>query len=179
MRPFHIAAAAAVLTMLAMPAMAANFEVHMLNKGEAGAMVFEPALTKVAVGDTVTFVPTDKSHDAESIKGLIPADATARVGLPRWEGATFEVGAGRHAWSYPYQVPEVVYPTLTLDSKLGEVIEKPAAYAAVMNVVTAHNAEFADRLNGQTEVTLREALLLHPNPERLTEKIAAALAASD
>ena len=114
-----------------------------------------------------------------TVEALIPANTTATVRLPQWEGATFEVGAGRHAWSYPYQVPEAVYPTLTLDSKLGEVIEKPAAYAAVMNVVTAHNAEFADRLNGQTEVTLREAILLNPNPERLTEKIAAALAASD
>jgi plastocyanin len=66
MRPFNIALAAAILTMFAMPAMAANFEVRMLNKGEAGAMVFEPALTKVAVGDTVTFVPTDKGHDAQT-----------------------------------------------------------------------------------------------------------------
>jgi pseudoazurin len=75
MRPFQIAAAAAVLTMLAMPAMAANFEVHMLNKGEAGAMVFEPALTKVAVGDTVTFIPTDKGHDAQTIPDLLPDGA--------------------------------------------------------------------------------------------------------
>ena len=75
MRPFHIAAAAAVLTMMAMPAMAANFEVHMLNKGAAGAMVFEPALTKVAVGDTVTFIPTDKGHDAQTIPDLLPEGA--------------------------------------------------------------------------------------------------------
>lgn len=75
MRPFHIAAAAAVLAMFAMPAMAANFNVQMLNKGEAGAMVFEPALTKIAVGDTVTFVPTDKGHDAQSIPDLLPEGA--------------------------------------------------------------------------------------------------------
>ena len=58
---------------LAAPALAANFEVKMLNKGEAGAMVFEPALTKIAPGDTVTFIPTDKSHNAESIKEMVPA----------------------------------------------------------------------------------------------------------
>jgi len=55
--------------------MAADFEVHMLNKGAAGAMVFEPAGVKIAVGDTVTFVPTDKGHNAESIKGMIPDGA--------------------------------------------------------------------------------------------------------
>jgi pseudoazurin len=81
MRTIKIAAAAALLLMLAdVPAMAANFEVKMLNKGEAGAMVFEPALTKVAVGDTVTFVPTDKGHDAQSIADILPDGAEAFKG---------------------------------------------------------------------------------------------------
>lgn len=56
-------------------ASAAEFEVHMMNKGEAGAMVFEPALTKVAVGDTVKFVPIDPGHNAETIRGMIPDGA--------------------------------------------------------------------------------------------------------
>lgn len=56
-------------------AAAADFEVHMLNKGKDGAMVFEPGLTKIAKGDTVTFIPTDKSHNAETINTLIPAGA--------------------------------------------------------------------------------------------------------
>jgi pseudoazurin len=55
---------------------AADFEVHMLNKGKDGAMVFEPGLTKVAKGDSVTFIPTDKSHNAETFKGLLPDGAT-------------------------------------------------------------------------------------------------------
>ncbi len=67
--------AAAALVLMAAPALAANFEVHMLNKGADGAMVFEPALTKVAVGDTVTFIPTDKSHNVETIKGMLPDGA--------------------------------------------------------------------------------------------------------
>lgn len=53
-------------------ATAAEFEVKMLNKGEKGAMVFEPAFIKAAVGDTVRFVPTDKSHNVETIKGMFP-----------------------------------------------------------------------------------------------------------
>ena len=56
-------------------AAAADFEVHMLNKGKDGVMVFEPGLTKVAKGDTITFVPTDKSHNAETIKDLLPEGA--------------------------------------------------------------------------------------------------------
>lgn len=54
---------------------AADHKVQMLNKGEMGAMVFEPALVRVAPGDTVTFVPTDKGHNAESIPGYHPEGA--------------------------------------------------------------------------------------------------------
>lgn len=75
MRTLPLFATAAVLAFAAFPALAANFEVHMLNKGADGAMVFEPALTKIAVGDTVTFLPTDKAHNAETIKNLLPEGA--------------------------------------------------------------------------------------------------------
>ena len=68
-------AVAAVLTLAVAPAFAANFEVKMLNKGADGAMVFEPALVNVAVGDTVTYLPTDKGHNAETMKGLLPEGA--------------------------------------------------------------------------------------------------------
>ncbi len=60
---------------LASPAAAKDHVVKMLNKGKAGAMVFEPALVKVKPGDTVTFVPSDKSHNAESIASMIPQGA--------------------------------------------------------------------------------------------------------
>lgn len=53
-------------------ALAANHEVKMLNRGEAGAMVFEPAFIKAEPGDVITFVPTDKSHNVESIKEVLP-----------------------------------------------------------------------------------------------------------
>ena len=54
---------------------AADFEVHMQLKGKDGMMVFEPGVTKIAKGDTVTFIPTDKSHNAETIKDMIPEGA--------------------------------------------------------------------------------------------------------
>ena len=60
---------------LAGTAFAADHQVQMLNKGEKGAMVFQPDYIEAAPGDTVTFVPTDKGHNAESIKGLIPDGA--------------------------------------------------------------------------------------------------------
>jgi pseudoazurin len=54
---------------------AAEFEIKMLNKGEKGAMVFEPAYVKAAPGDTIHFVAVDKGHNAEIVKGMIPEGA--------------------------------------------------------------------------------------------------------
>ena len=68
-------AAAVLALMLTGAAQAADHQVKMLNKGEKGSMVFEPDFVGAAPGDTVTFVPTDKSHNAESIKGMLPEGA--------------------------------------------------------------------------------------------------------
>jgi len=80
MRKILMMATAVVLMAMAGGALAAEVEVKMLNKGAEGAMVFEPALVKVAPGDTVKFVATDKGHNAETIKGMLPADATPFLG---------------------------------------------------------------------------------------------------
>jgi len=71
MKKLMMLAAAAVVAM-AGAAGAAEHEVKMLNKGEKGAMVFEPDFLKVEIGDTVKFVVVDKGHDAQSIKGMLP-----------------------------------------------------------------------------------------------------------
>jgi pseudoazurin len=49
----------------------------MLNKGAKGAMVFEPDFITLAPGDAVHFVATDKGHDADTIKDMIPVGAEA------------------------------------------------------------------------------------------------------
>lgn len=58
--------------LLATAAYAENFDVKMLNKGADGAMVFEPSFVKALVGDTITFISTDKGHNVEGIKGMLP-----------------------------------------------------------------------------------------------------------
>ena len=56
---------------------AAEIEIKMLNKGEKGTMVFEPDYVSAAPGDTIRFVPTDKGHNVETIKGMLPEGAEA------------------------------------------------------------------------------------------------------
>jgi len=60
---------------------AAEHEVQMLNSGTEGFMVFEPAVLKVELGDTVTFKATDMAHNSASIVGMIPEGANS------WNGA--------------------------------------------------------------------------------------------
>ena len=55
----------------------ANHVVKMLNQGSGGVMVFEPAVLKIAVGDSVTFESTDAAHNSASLPGMIPENAVS------------------------------------------------------------------------------------------------------
>ena len=70
-------------------------EVHtvkMLNQGPTGVMVFEPAVLKINIGDTVTFIATDAAHNSASIPGMLPPNANAWNGqLSRDISVTFDI----------------------------------------------------------------------------------------
>ncbi|MDG1473504.1 MAG: pseudoazurin [Porticoccaceae bacterium] len=55
--------------------------VKMLNMGDGGSMIFEPAVIKVSKGDTIHFKAVDLSHNSATIDGMIPA------GAADWAGA--------------------------------------------------------------------------------------------
>lgn len=78
---------------IAIPAagFAADHEVQMLNRGEDGQMmVFEPAFLQIEPGDTVTFLPTQPSHNAESIPAMTPEGGeTFRGAMNREVSVTF------------------------------------------------------------------------------------------
>jgi pseudoazurin len=74
-----MAFAGAVL--IAGSAVAADYEVQMLNRGpDRQTMHFEPAFLKIEPGDTVTFLPIDRGHNSESLLGMIPDGAST------WKG---------------------------------------------------------------------------------------------
>jgi len=63
----------ALAALLGSSAFAETFEVQMLNKGSNGErMVFEPSFVQAAPGDTIKFIATDRGHNAETAKGMIP-----------------------------------------------------------------------------------------------------------
>jgi pseudoazurin len=72
-------------------AMAAEFTVKTLNSGADGMMVLEPALVKLAPGDSIRFAPTDKGYNAELIKGMAPEGAaTFKTVVGKEEVVTFD-----------------------------------------------------------------------------------------
>lgn len=87
MKSALIASAAGIwLTLIGSgPLLAADHEVRMLNVGQGDrTMVFEPALLRIAPGDTVTFVPTDRGHNSASMEAMLPPGAAG------WKGAISE-----------------------------------------------------------------------------------------
>ena len=54
--------------------------VKMLNSGEGGQMIFEPAVLKVSVGDTIHFKASDMSHNSASVDGMLPDGAESWSG---------------------------------------------------------------------------------------------------
>lgn len=80
----QLAVLASTLT-LTTPALAMDYQVQMVNQGPGGQLMhFEPAFVSVMPGDTVTFLPTDKGHNSESILDMIPDGASS------WKGRTNE-----------------------------------------------------------------------------------------
>ncbi|MBS4235661.1 pseudoazurin [Campylobacter vulpis] len=63
-----------LLGFLTMSLEAKNYEVKMLDlDSENQTMIFEPAVLHIEVGDSVTFIPTHKSHWAKSV--IVPEGA--------------------------------------------------------------------------------------------------------
>ena len=54
--------------------------IKMLNSGEGGQMIFEPAVIKVSKGDTIHFKASDMSHNSASIDGMVPDGANSWSG---------------------------------------------------------------------------------------------------
>ena len=97
------------------------------------------------------------------------------VYLPGVDQAPVAIGSGRYRWSYAYAPPEAVTPALSLDSTWGDVIDHPMAYEQVVQLFLAHNPEFVARMEGQTAITLRQAIQQNPNAQALQERVEQAL----
>ena len=81
----------AVLTAFTTTAFAADTTVEMLNKRNDGAkMVYSEDITRIDVGDTITWVPTAKGHNVEFIAGPDGWKAPKKSKLNKEVAITFD-----------------------------------------------------------------------------------------
>ena len=78
--PVYVTGVALALIGLASPVLAKDISVQMKTQGTGGMYVFNPMFVKAAVGDKVHFLPTDPSHNAELIPGMLPAGVAPSKG---------------------------------------------------------------------------------------------------
>lgn len=85
MRKLALVLALGAITAMASIVQAAEHKIRMVDRSEDGqTMSFEPSFLRVEPGDTVTFIPVNKGHNAETILGMVPEAA------PAWKGKVNE-----------------------------------------------------------------------------------------
>ena len=84
------------------PAFAADLTIEMLNKDAHGnKMVYSEEIASIEVGDTVTWVPTDKGHNVEMISS--PNDLKFKSKNNKEAKITFEVPGLYLYWCTPHK----------------------------------------------------------------------------
>ena len=98
MKYFALAAA----MFMSPPAFAADLTIEMLNKDAHGnKMVYSKEIASIEVGDTVTWVPTDKGHNVEMISS--PNDLKFKSKNNKEAKITFEVPGLYLYWCTPHK----------------------------------------------------------------------------
>lgn len=119
-----IASGLALSVALSGAAFAEDFEVKMLNRGDAGTMIFEPAFLQIALGDTVKFIAEDRGHNAESIPEMMPEGAAEFEGKINEEiDVTFDVDGLYAVRCKPHYAMGMV-----MTIAVGDVTEAPADF---------------------------------------------------
>ena len=125
----------AIAALMGGAAFAETFEVKMLNKGSDGErMVFEPAFIQAAPGDTIKFLASDKGHNAEMNKGMLP------------EGAEMFKG----------KINEEIEVTLDVEGVYGVICKPHFAMGMVMTIAVGDVAMPDDFLEGRVPRRAKE-----------------------
>ena len=105
-------------------AIAEDFEVKMLNRGDAGTMIFEPSFLRIAAGDTVKFIAEDRGHNAESIPEMMPEGGTEFEGKINEEvEVTYDVEGLYGVRCKPHYAMGMV-----MTIAVGDIAEAPEGY---------------------------------------------------
>jgi alpha-L-rhamnosidase len=112
------------------------------------------------------------------VKITIPSNTTASVSLPGRQEKPVEVPSGTHSWSYAYEDPDA-RPPVSVDNTIGEIMDAPAAWAAVREVLdrlVPENGFVVFVLQSQTKRSLQDGLATLPNAENVLPAVSVAFA---
>lgn len=95
---------AGIVALFATSAYAEDTTVEMLNKREDGAkMVYSEDITRIDVGDTVTWVPTSKGHNVEIIAAPEGYDIPKKSKNGKEVAITFDIPGIYYYWCTPHK----------------------------------------------------------------------------
>jgi alpha-L-rhamnosidase len=91
----------------------------------------------------------ERSGDEVLVTAQVPAGTTATVHLP--DGSDpLVVGSGSHAWKVTAPAPVATGGAVSLESKLADIVDDPAAYAAVLGTLRAYDEQQAREFRDTT-----------------------------
>ncbi len=94
----------ALIGLLSSPVFAEDTTVEMLNKRDDGAkMVYSEDITRIDVGDTVTWVPTSKGHNVEIVAAPEGFDIPKKSKNNKEVSITFDVPGIYYYWCTPHK----------------------------------------------------------------------------
>jgi pseudoazurin len=94
----------ALIGLLSSPVFAEDTTVEMLNKRADGAkMVYSEDITRIDVGDTITWVPTSKGHNVEIVAAPQGFDIPKKSKNNKEVSITFDVPGIYYYWCTPHK----------------------------------------------------------------------------
>jgi pseudoazurin len=94
----------ALIGLLSSPVFAEDTTVEMLNKRDDGAkMVYSEDITRIDVGDTITWVPTSKGHNVEIVAAPQGFDIPKKSKNNKEVSITFDVPGIYYYWCTPHK----------------------------------------------------------------------------
>ena len=94
----------ALIGLLSSPVFAEDTTVEMLNKRDDGAkMVYSEDITRIDVGDTITWVPTSKGHNVEIVAAPEGFDIPKKSKNNKEVSITFDVPGIYYYWCTPHK----------------------------------------------------------------------------
>ena len=103
--------------------------VKMLNNGAGGQMIFEPAVLKVSLGDTIHFKATDAAHNSASIDDMVPDGAKSWAGALSQDISVVMDTEGVYVYQCdPHVMMAMIGVATNLDSIKASAADKKSAF---------------------------------------------------